>query len=332
MFPDSISQLAITVLAMFAVGGLAWVFIYPYLSGEAAASDRLDRISAGRNAAKRGGKAEPIELVLRKKSVENSIKELEKRQDNIERSPPLNIRMEQAGLKWTRTGYIIFSIVCGVVAFAANMYLMGMLLPSILSAVATSIIFPRWYVNAARKKRFFKFMMEFPNALDVIVRGVKAGLPIGDCIRIVANESSEPVRSEFRQILEAQALNVPIPTAVEMLYQRIPLPETNFFAIVITVQQKSGGNLSEILSNLSKVLRDRKKLRAKVRALSQESIASAAIIGCLPLAVMGMLTIMNPKYISLLFDRQLGQIMLFCAFAWMGVGAFIMKRMIDFDF
>lgn len=320
-------------MAMFAAGGLAWVFIYPYLTGEAAASERMDRIAAGRNQSKRSSKmVEPAELALRKKSVETSIKELENRQKNIERKPPLNVMMEQAGLGWGLTGYLIFCVVSGVVAFILNMYMFGMLLPSMLSAIFFAYMFPRWYLTHARKKRFNKFMMEFPNALDVIVRGVKAGLPVTDCIRIVATESSEPVRSEFRQILEAQALNVPIATAVEMLYQRIPLPETNFFAIVITVQQKSGGNLSEILSNLSKVLRDRKKLRAKVKALSQESVASAAIIGSLPLAVMGLLYIMNPTYIQLLFDRQLGQMMLFGAFAWMGVGAFVMRRMIDFDF
>jgi tight adherence protein B len=327
MVSDNLYQFAITGLAALAVAGLAWAFIYPYLSGGAAAEKRLNRISGS----PQGSRIEK-ELELRKKSVEDSLKELEKRQGDIEKNPPLEIRIEQAGLAWGRTAYYVFSAVCSVLAFVLTYIFVGSLLSAIGSATLAFISLPRWYLNQRRKKRFAKFINEFPNTLDVITRGVKAGLPVTDCLRICAQESSEPIKSEFRQIIEAQGLNIPISVAVEMLYQRVPLPETNFFAIVITVQQKSGGNLSEILSNLSKVLRDRRKMRGKIRAMSQESIASAMIIGSLPIAVMLLLYFMNPEYISLLWQKPLGQIMLAGAFGWMAVGAFVMRKMISFDF
>lgn len=330
MFPDNVSQLAIAALVMFAVLGLAWAFVYPYLSGDAAAEKRLNRVSGGVKA--RRGIAIEKELELRKKSVEETIKELERRQGNIEKNPPLEIRLEQAGLQWSKITYYIFTALSGGIAFVLTVLFIGSFISAAFAGAIFALGLPRWYVNRARKSRFNKFINEFPNALDVITRGVRAGLPVTDCMRICSQESPEPVKSEFRQIIEAQSLNIPLPSAVEMLYQRVPLPETNFFAIVITVQQKSGGNLSEILSNLSKVLRDRKKMRGKIRAMSQESIASAGIIASLPLAVMMLLFFMNPEYISLLWTNSLGQLMLFCAFAWMCVGALVMRKMISFDF
>jgi tight adherence protein B len=331
MFPDGISQLAIALLSMLAVAGLAWVFLYPYLSGDAAADRRLNRVSAGQ-AIKRGARADVKDFELRKRSIEQSVKELEKRQGDIEKNPPLDVRLEQAGLSWSRTAYYIFSGFCGAISFVATFVFMGSFFSAFISAAVTGVSFPRWYVSYIRKKRFAKFINEFPNALDVITRGVKAGLPVIDCIRICSQESAEPVRSEFKHIIEAQALNIPLGSAVEMLYQRVPLPETNFFAIVITVQQKSGGNLSEILGNLSKVLRDRKKMRGKIRAMSQESIASAMIIGSLPLGVMLLLYFMNPDYIAMLWQKTLGQLMLAGAFIWMGIGTLVMRKMISFDF
>jgi tight adherence protein B len=330
MFPEDISQFAIIAMAMLAVAGLAWVFLYPYLSGEAAAAQRLDRVAGGQGG-RRGARVEK-ELDLRKKSVEDSIKELEKRKGNIETNPPLEVRIEQAGLSWSLSTFYILSALCGALVFVLTFIFVGSLLSAAGSAVLATFSMPRMLLNSRRKGRLNKFINEFPNALDVITRGVKAGLPVTDCLRICAQESAEPIKSEFRQIIEAQALNIPIASAVEMLYQRVPLPETNFFAIVITVQQKSGGNLSEILTNLSKVLRDRKKMRGKIRAMSQESIASAAIIGSLPLAVMLLLYFMNPEYISMLWLKPLGQLMLAGAFIWMGIGVFVMRKMISFDF
>jgi tight adherence protein B len=191
---------------------------------------------------------------------------------------------------------------------------------------------PRWVVNFLRKRRMAKFLDEFANASDVIVRGVKAGLPLNDCIKIIANEAAEPVRSEFRHIVETQALGVPLADAVAKLPERVPVPEANFFAIVVAVQARAGGNLSEALGNLSRVLRDRRKMKGKIGAMSMEAKASAAIIGALPIVVMILVYITSPNYIMLLFTEQLGNVILGASAVWMTMGILVMRRMINFDF
>ena len=145
-----------------------------------------------------------------------------------------------------------------------------------------------------KKRREKKFLEGLPDAIDVIVRGIKAGLPLFDSIKVVAADAQEPVKSEFAAIVETQAIGMPLGEACSRLYERMPVPEANFFGIVITIQQKAGGNLSEALGNLSKVLRDRKKMKGKIKAMSMEAKASAAIIGSMPPRSWSVVYIINP--------------------------------------
>ena len=160
---------------------------------------------------------------------------------------------------------------------------------------------------------------------------MRAGLPLGDCLRVIAGESAEPVRSEFRLIIESTAMGLQLGEAVEKLYERVPVQEANFFSIVINIQSKAGGNLSEALGNLSRVLRDRKKMKQKVTAMSQEAKASAGIIGALPFFVTGALYLTSPAYISLLFTNPTGRMIVFGCLVWMLFGILTMKKMINFD-
>ena len=178
---------------------------------------------------------------------------------------------------------------------------------------------PRWLLAFLKKRRENKFLHNFPDAVDVIVRGVKAGLPLGDCLRIIANESPEPVKGEFRTIVEAQTVGISMGDACAKLYERMPLPEANFFGIVVSIQQRAGGNLSEALGNLSRVLRDRKKMKAKIQAMSMEAKASAVIIAALPFAVMILVYISSPNYIELLWTHPTGRLMMACCAAWMSM-------------
>jgi len=166
----------------------------------------------------------------------------------------------------------------------------------------------------------------------VIVRGIKAGLPLLDSLKLIAAEAEEPVRSEIRSIIETQTIGIPLGEACLKLYERMPLPEANFFGIVISIQQRAGGNLSEALGNLSRVLRDRKKMKAKIKAMSMEAKASATIIGALPIAVMTLVYITSPQYISLLWTEPTGRLMMAGCAVWMSVGIFVMRKMINFDF
>ncbi|MDH3196445.1 MAG: type II secretion system F family protein, partial [Hyphomicrobiales bacterium] len=167
---------------------------------------------------------------------------------------------------------------------------------------------------------------------DVIVRGVKAGLPLIDCLKVIASDSQEPVRSEFQEIVEDQTLGLPLDEAVSRLPERVPLAEANFFAIVISIQSRSGGSLSEALSNLSKVLRDRKMMKAKIKAMSTEAKSSAGIIGSLPIIVVILIYLSSPHYILLLFETDQGNMVLAGCVVWMMMGVGVMKKMINFDF
>ncbi len=191
---------------------------------------------------------------------------------------------------------------------------------------------PRWVVNFLIKRRFKKFLHEFPSAVDIIIRGVKAGLPLSQCVGIIAAESPEPIRSEFRRIMEAQSIGLSIGESCDRMAESMPVAEANFFSIVINLQQKAGGNLSEALGNLSRVLRDRKKMRLKVNAMSAEAKASAGIIGALPFAVCGLVYVSSPDYLSLLFTHMTGRIVLAVSGAWMLIGIVVMRKMIQFDF
>jgi len=242
------------------------------------------------------------------------------------------LRMEQAGLTWEMRHFVIFSIVSCTVFFAVGLATSGNLLVSGGLAFAGAFGFPRWYVSNKRKRRFNAFLNELPNGVDIIVRGVKAGLPLGDCIKVVAKEAREPVASEFRKITETQIMGVSLADAVAKLPERVPVAEANFFAIVVAIQQKAGGGLAEALNNLSNVLRGRKSLKAKIKALSSEAKSSAGIIAALPFAVGGMMFMISPGYIMMLFDTTAGNIIIGGCLVWMFCGVMVMRAMINFDF
>src|SRR6185369_11687605 len=224
--------------------------------------------------------------------------------------------------------------VCGVV-LAASIWLSAPNLPIIvplLGSFVGAFGLPRWLLARITKRRQAKFTEEFANAIDVIVRGVKSGLPLPECLGIIARESPQPVAGEFTELVEQQRVGVPLSEAFERMMTRMPMPEVRFFAIVIAIQQQAGGNLSEALGNLSGVLRDRKRLQAKVRALSAEAKASAAVLGALPFIVMILVYITTPAYISLLWTSRFGQFLLACAGVWMTCGVLVMRKMINFKY
>jgi tight adherence protein B len=319
--------LAVFFLVTVAIGGVAYVFLYPSLSGERKAEQRMQSVT----------KTEPLARVSRgpQKSrrdlVESSLKDFDERHKKSKRVP-ISVRIMRAGLSWSKRKFIIISAFIGLImAFLGFLSGTGLLGAAGLG-FAGAFGFPRWLLSFLRKRREARFIDGLADAVDIIVRGVKAGLPLGDCIRMITMESSEPLKTEFRLIMETQAIGMPLGEACGKLYERTPLPEANFFGIVVAIQQKAGGNLSEALGNLSKVLRDRKKMRAKIQAMSQEAKASAAIIGALPIAVMILVYITSPQYISLLFTNPMGHIMLAGSAVWMTMGVLVMKKMINFDF
>jgi len=322
--------LALFFLVALAAGGLIWVFVYPFLSGERQAEKRQASVVRSEPAARVAAAAGRGPKV-RREQIEDTLKELEVRQKK-QRHLPLQMRISQAGLTWSKRQYIIISVAIGLALFVVVFLVGGGVLAAAGAGFAGGFGVPRWLLAFLKKRRENKFLHEFPDAVDVIVRGVKAGLPLGDCLRIIASESPEPVRGEFKSIVEAQTVGITIGDSCAKLYERMPLPEANFFGIVVSIQQRAGGNLSEALGNLSRVLRDRKKMKAKIQAMSMEAKASAVIIAALPFAVMILVYISSPNYIELLWTHPTGRLMMACCAAWMSIGVFVMKKMINFDF
>ncbi len=320
--------LAIILLATFCAGAIAWVLIYPYLSGEKEAEKRMMSVTrSGAPALKAASRA----VRTRREQVESSLKEIEDRSKRT-KSPPLHVRIAQAGVSWTKPQFMIGSAILGLVVAATVFFLDVGPLPALGLGFAAGFGLPRWVLSYLKRRRENMFLQRFPDAIDVVVRGIKSGLPLGDSLRVIAHESPEPLGSEFRHVLETQSVGLSLGEACAKLFERMPLPEANFFAIVIAIQQKSGGNLSEALGNLSKVLRDRKKMRGKIKAMSTEAKASASIIGALPIAVMAVVYLTSPDYITLLWTDRRGQMMLAASAVWMSMGIFVMKKMINFDF
>jgi tight adherence protein B len=321
--------LALAFLAATAIGGVAWVFVYPLLSGEKQAESRRASVAKPEPVAKRQNDRNQRS---RREQVEGSLKDLEARRLK-ESKVPLSVRLTQAGLAdWTEQRFYMVSAVLALVFFAGAWFVGGGLLGATGLAFAAGFGLPRWALGFLKKRREKKFLAALPDAVDVIVRGIKAGLPLFESIKVVAADAPEPLRSEFLAIIETQAIGIPLGEACARLYERMPVPEANFFGIVVAIQQKSGGNLSEALGNLSKVLRDRKKMAEKIQAMSMEAKASAGIIGSLPPIVMILVYLSTPGYISLLWTNPTGQLMLVGCVIWMSIGIMVMKKMINFDF
>ena len=318
--------IALFFLAAVAVGGVAWVFVYPILSGDKKAEQRMANVA----------KSEPVNVSRRqpksrREAIEIALKEFEQRHKKS-KSVPLAARISQAGLTWSKRQFFLISAGIAVVMFLLGILTGAGLLVGAALAFTGAFGIPRWLLSYLKKRREAKFLNSFPDAIDIIVRGAKAGLPLLDCLKIICMESQEPARSEFRTIVETQAIGLPLGEACGKLYERMPLPEANFFGIVVTIQQRAGGNISEALGNLSRVLRDRKKMKAKIQAMSQEAKASATIIGILPIAVMTLVYLTSPEYISMLWTEPFGRVMLAASAFWMSMGVMVMKKMINFDF
>lgn len=329
---DLILPFVAFALAATSVGGVLLAAFYQRLAGGSPLDRRVEAIGTLRGVPVRV--ADGAGEKARKRSVAATLQEADDRQRRKTRAkykPSLATRLRQADIGWTPRRYYLACAGAGAASFLAFLGLVGVL-PAAGAGIIGGLLFPHLYVGFTRKRRLERFQTLFPDAIDVIVRGIKSGVPLGDCLKIVATESPEPVRGEFKTLMEDQALGLPLGEAVQRLPDRIPVSEASFFAIVIAVQSRTGGNLSEALANLSAVLRERKQMLAKIAAMSAEAKASGGIIGSLPVIVGGILYFTSPAYVGLLFSTTIGNLVLAACAIWMTIGVLVMRRMINFDF
>jgi tight adherence protein B len=313
------------VLVVLALGGAGYVF------AGAGRERQQKRVAAVVRPAAQLRGAAGDGTALKRKNVQQLLQQIESKTAEQKQTLTMRRRLDQAGLAnfsvsmfWMLSAGLGLTV--GVVLFVLHQ---GLLIIA-FAAFAMGFGLPRWVLGFIKKRREKKFTGEFANAIDVIVRSVRSGLPTNEALRIVARESPDPVGSEFSKLVEGMKVGVTLEQGCKRMYESMPTPEVSFFGIVMTIQQKSGGNLSEALSNLAGVLRDRKRLAAKIKAMSSEAKASAGIIGSLPPVVMGIVYLTTPAYISLLFTERTGNLMLAGCATWMSVGIFVMSKMINF--
>lgn len=320
------------ILGFITIAGLGFAFV-----GGGDSSDRALKRAAALAAPREGQRVRAGKTAAQTNTPEQRRKQIMlqlKEADRKERKARLTLgaRLRQAGL----SGNVrLFWIISGVLALLSAFmgFILGLNLLLVLGVAAIfGLGLPRWTIAFMAKRRMKKFSAEFPNAIDTIVRGIKSGLPVHDGLKIIGRESPAPLGPEFQKLVEGIGVGLTLEQALEKMYERMPTPELRFFTIVVAIQAKTGGNLAEALTNLSTVLRARKMMGEKIKALSSEATASAGIIGALPPAVMIMVFITTPAYMMLLFTDMRGQLMLMGAALWMSAGIFVMKRMISFKF
>jgi tight adherence protein B len=320
----------VAVLAFLSIGAAAWAFV----GGENDnASRRAKEIGAPRKNAVRRDMTAEVAAQKRKQSNSDALKDLNEKQKKTRKSMlSIKGKIAQAGLSVPVLHFWIAAGVLGVAGFGACMYFGAPIYMAALAAFIGFVGVPRWVLGFLISRRQKKFGHQLADGIDVIVRGVKSGLPLNQCLRILATESPEPLKSEFSSVCDAQQMGVPLEQNLQKLYEHMPLPEVNFFNIVLIIQAKAGGNLSEALGNLSTVLRARRLLGEKIKALSSEAKASAGIIGSLPIAVMILVYLTRPDYIMILFNTNPGHIVLLGAATSMFTGIMVMRKMINFKY
>lgn len=330
--PDAAPLLAaaalILLVAVVALAVIAWITIG---GPRRRLRKRMQALGLVEGKAGRKGRGDVDLSAHRQRRIQEKLQDLERqgRQRNSRRN---RIRAEllQAGLTIDYRKYLMGVGLSGL-AMALLLMLFG-LAPwvALAGGVVASFGLPRFFLNILSAIRRKKFTSQFADAIDILVRGVRSGLPVGECLTIIGREMPDPVGQEFRLVVEGTKLGMPLDDLLQKGCERFPTAEYRFFAIVLQIQQQTGGNLAETLAGLSSVLRERKKMRDKVKAVSSEAKSSAMIIGSLPFMVSLLVYLMNPDYLGLLFTDRLGNFMLAGGLIWMGIGVVVMAKMVNF--
>ena len=328
--------LVTALVAAIAIAAMAYAVMYPMISGDRVKERRVATVTEQQT--KKLATRSAAELAAnRRKQITESLKDIENRKKAQEKVS-LRLKLERAGLDVEPRMYWIASIASAIMTAIVVRFMLPASMAAMSSIITLAALLvgglglPRFVLSKITARRQKKFVAELANAIDVIVRGIKSGLPINDCLGVIAKESPEPLAGEFKEVIEQQRVGVPLSEALDRMAQRMPVPEVKFLSIVIAIQQQSGGNLAEALSNLSGVLRERHKMEMKVKALSAEAKASAAILAALPPGVMLMVNSSSPEYIAPLFNTRTGNFFVLIGVFWMAMGILVMRKMINFKF
>ena len=326
---DQTTLMIVAVVAMLAIA--VWTLLGGESEGEKTRSRMKTTVGGGSKEGGTFGFLKKEDNNARRRQIEESLGKIEAVQkDKAKQRKSIKGRLIQANWTTTPQTYMLISIIVGALIGAVVFLLSGKALFALGGAVGGGYVLPRMYLGMAINRRQKKFLQGFADAMEIIVRGVRSGLPLGDCLKVIAHESPEPVAGEFKLVVQGEQVGVPLEICLERMYERMPLPEVNFFNTVLAIQRTTGGNLGEALENLASVLRGRKILREKIKALSAEAKMSAIIIGSLPIIVMTLVTMTSPEYMTELYTTPTGHRNLMIGAGMMVMGTLIMRKMINF--
>lgn len=325
--PDVI-VFGIFLSVLILVGLIGGVF-YLFSEGRQVTKARLERVqdrysrsvAPGKSAARRA-----FQSAADITTIENILRQM------LPKPDLLRLRLARTGRRITLAHYSAMVLISGLIAFFLLWFLMGVpTLLAIFLSILAGIGLPHLVVAAMIKKRIAAFIALFPDALDLIVRGLRSGLPITESINSVCREIDDPVRTEFRKVMDQIRLGREMDTALNDVARRIDAPEFKFFIISLAIQRETGGNLAETLAKLSDLLRRRQQMKLKIRAMASEGKASAYIVGALPFVMFALLLVINYDYTSVLFTDTRAIIASVIGLVWMSIGGFIMSRMVSFE-
>ena len=322
--------MGILQLLLIAMGMMGIMVLgYLALSGPSATKESARRLQALRYRHSEST-IDKVEAQLRKAVAARKPK-LHQLAGSESRLAALSMRLHRTGKSWTLAQYAYASAGLALALTVLLFLKTGAILLALGIGLLVGAGLPHMVVNFFIKKRTGKFTTKFPDAIELLVRGLRSGLPVSETLGVVATEVPGPVGEEFKLVTERMRIGKTIEEALQDTADRLNTPEFSFFCITLAIQRETGGNLAETLSNLADVLRKRAQMKLKIRAMSSESKASAYIVGSLPFIVFGMIYWINPQYLGGFFTDDRLIIIGMGGAVWMSMGAFIMAKMVSFE-
>ncbi|HEY9079923.1 type II secretion system F family protein [Magnetovibrio sp.] len=312
---------AIGIFLMLMIGAMASLAMKPKMR----LKKRIDSIGSIASSGSVSAKAES----RRQKRIQDKLKGVGETQKKEGIGDKIAAALLQAGLQIEVKVLVLICIALGIAGVVGAIVVNAPPLAIPAAGIIAGAGLPKFVLGRMAQRRQNEFTKHFAEAIDVITRGIRSGLPVGECLNVIAREFEGPVGEEFTMVVEGQRLGMTLEDIMSRALKRIPTAEFKFFAIVLQIQKQTGGNLADTLENLSEVLRSRKRIKDKIKALSSEAKASAGIIASLPFFVLGMLSLVNPAYVATLFTD--GIHLVFIGLGMMGIGIFVMSQMINFE-
>lgn len=321
-------------LGFVAVALIALIFVLLPNKGEGALASRLKRARGEAQKPEKTKDSAAPKVQLKREMKDSGIPLLDRVIKAALPNPDkVRQRLAATGAGLSISEYLLITALAVAVFVFIFRALVGMkLLGAVFLGLALGLWLPHTVTGMMARSRSKKFIKFFPESIDAMVRGIRSGLPVSESINTVAEEMPDPIGKEFRTIRDSVRMGVPLETAMWDVAKRIDVPEYRYLIIALSIQRETGGNLAETLANVSDVLRKRRQMKLKIKAMSSEAKASAMILGALPFIMILVLGAVSPDYIGTLFNDPRGNILLGIAGSIMGLGIFIMAQMINFDF